>query len=71
MASIGSAIGDMVTNTVAFIVLIILAVFGFFFVTFVVMSGAGLAGVDVSGDYVVLSAALIVAATVLGGARMD
>ncbi len=63
------ALSDLVENVVAFVVLIILGIISFFITTFIVVAGADLAGVTASGDYVVLSAAVIVAASLLGGSR--
>ncbi len=67
MASIGSAISDLVENVVAFVVMLILGILAFYLTVFVVATGSGLAGFSPSGDFVVLSAALIVAASVIGG----
>ncbi|MDY6761724.1 MAG: hypothetical protein SVY41_01620 [Candidatus Nanohaloarchaea archaeon] len=69
MAGIGRALSDLVENIVAFAVMIVLGIIGFYLTVFVVTSGASLAGVSVGGDFAVLSAALIVAASIIGGMR--
>ncbi|WP_254864631.1 hypothetical protein [Halovivax gelatinilyticus] len=48
-------------------VLIAVGVVAFFITVFVVSQGARLAGYDPSGDFVVLSASLLVVAALLGG----
>lgn len=67
MGQITRALSDLVQSTVAFIVMIILAVIGFFFTVFVVSTGASLAGFSPSGDFVVLSASLLVVAAIIAG----
>ncbi len=67
--AVADILSDLVENVVAFVVLILLGIISFFVTTFIVVAGADLAGVTASGDFVVLSAALIVAASLLGGAR--
>ncbi|WP_440772414.1 hypothetical protein [Natronorubrum sp. DTA28] len=66
MSTITQAIGDFVSNFVAFVLMIILAIVSFFFVVFVVDFGASLAGYG-GDEYVVLSSALLVAAAILAG----
>lgn len=66
MSSVTRAIGDFVSNFVAFALMIVLAIVSFFFVVFVVDYGAGLAGYG-GDEYVVLSSALLVAAAILAG----
>lgn len=58
----------MVENAVAFLVMIILGIAAFFVTVFVVDTGAGLAGFTPSGDFVVLSAALLSVASILASA---
>lgn len=67
MASIGSIISDLVENMVAFVVMLVLGILAFYLTVFVVASGSGLAGFSPSGDFIVLSAALIVTASIIGG----
>ena len=54
-------------TVVTFVVLILLAILAFYVTVFVVSTGASLAGYDPSGDFVILSAALLVVAALLGG----
>lgn len=54
-------------TVVSFLVLILLAIGAFYVTVFVVSTGAELAGYDPSGDFVVLSAALLVIAALFGG----
>ncbi len=62
-----NVLSDLVESVVAFVVLLLLAVVSFFVTVFVVKTGSGLAGYSPSGDFVVLSAALLVAASILAG----
>lgn len=62
-----SALFDLAVHIVSFGVMILLAIVAFFLTTFVVTTGASLAGVAPGGDFVVLSAAILVAAAILGG----
>lgn len=65
--SVADLLGDLVQTVVTFAVLIGLAILAFFVTVFVVSTGAGLAGYDPSGDFVVLSASILVVAALLGG----
>ena len=67
MGRVTSALGELVQSIVAFVVMIILAIIGFYFTVFVVATGASLAGYSPSGDFVILSAALLVVAAILAG----
>lgn len=67
MGQVTSALSDLVQSIVAFIVMIIMAIVGFYFTVFVVSTGAAFAGYSPSGDFVVLSAALLVVAAILAG----
>ncbi len=58
---------DLVDSVIGFAASIILAIIAFFITVFVVVTGADLANVAVDGDFVVLSAALIVAASIIAG----
>ena len=60
-------LGRLFQTVVTFVVLIVLAILAFYVTVFVVSTGAGLAGYDPSGDFVVLSASLLVVAALLGG----
>ena len=67
MSRILRILGGLVQTVVTFLVLIVLAILAFYVTVFVVSTGAGLAGYDPSGDFVVLSAALLVVAALFGG----
>ena len=67
MGTVTNALGELVTNMVAFVVMIVMAIIAFYFTVFVVSTGASFAGMTASGDFVVLSAALLVAAAILAG----
>ena len=59
-------LGALVQTAITFIVLITLAILAFYVTVFVVSTGASLAGYDPSGDFVVLSASLLVVAALFG-----
>lgn len=65
--SILSIVRILTQTVVTFVVLIVLAILAFYITVFVVSTGASLAGYDPSGDFVILSAALLVVAALLGG----
>lgn len=65
--SVTRLLGALVQTVITFAVLIVLAIVAFYVTVFVVSTGAGLAGYDPSGDFVVLSASLLVVAALLGG----
>lgn len=67
MGKVTEALSELVTNIIAFIVMIVMAIVAFYFTVFVVATGAGFAGVTASGDFVVLSASLLVAAAIIAG----
>ena len=67
MSGVIRILGGLVQTVVTFAVLIVLAIVAFYVTVFVVSTGAGLAGYSPSGDFVVLSAALLVVAALLGG----
>lgn len=67
MGQITRALSDLVQSIVAFVVMIILAIIGFYFTVFVVATGAALAGFSPSGDFVILSASLLVVAAIVAG----
>ena len=62
-----TALEDLMENFVAFLLMIVLSILSFFVVVFVVQTGAGLASLDPSGDFIVLSTAIMVAASILAG----
>lgn len=68
MSRILRILSGLVQTVITFAVLILLGIVAFYITVFVVSTGAGLAGYeDVSGDFVVLSASLLVVAALLGG----
>lgn len=67
MSKILRILGDLVGTIITFAVLIVLSILAFYVTVFVVKTGAGLAGYEPSGDFVVLSASLLVVAALLGG----
>lgn len=66
MVTLTQALSEFVQNLVAFILMIVLAIVSFFFTVFVVDMGASFAGHS-GNEYVVLSAALLVAAAIIAG----
>lgn len=68
MSDILDVLRGLVGNVVAFVVMVVLAIVTFFVTVFVVDQGAALAGyTELSGDFVVLSATILVASTILAG----
>jgi len=68
MSDIMNVLEGLVSNVVAFLVMIVLAIVTFFVTVFVVVQGAALAGInEPSPDFVVLSATILVASTILAG----
>lgn len=68
MAGITDALSDFVGNVLGFLIMLILAVVTFFLAVFVVANGAAMAGYSPDGNYVILSATLLVVAAALAGA---
>jgi hypothetical protein len=60
--------GALVSSIIAAIVMLVFAVLSFFITVFIVQVGAGLAGYSPSGDFVVLSAALLATGAIVAGA---
>jgi hypothetical protein len=60
--------GALVSSLIAAIVMLIFAILSFFVTVFIVQMGAGLAGYSPSGDFVVLSAAIIATGAIVAGA---
>ena len=67
MSRLLKVLGGLLQTVATFVVLIVLAIVAFYITVFVVSTGAELAGYSPSGDFVVLSAALLVIAALLGG----
>lgn len=65
--SVGKALGNLVDNIVAGAVMLVFAILSFFVTVFVVSSGAQLAGYTPDGNFVVLSATILVASTIIAG----
>lgn len=69
---LAKVLSELMENAVAFVVMILLGIVSFFVTVFVVQAGSGLAGYSglnaPSADFVVLSSALIVVASILAGA---
>jgi len=67
MKKLGTFFGNLVVSIVSFLVMLLLSILSFFVIVFVVSAGAGFAGLQPSGDFLVLSATLIVVAAILAG----
>ncbi len=65
--NVSRALSGLVENAVAFVVMILLGIVSFFVTLFVVQAGSALAGYEPSADFAVLSAALIVVASIIAG----
>lgn len=65
--SVMKALSELIESVVAFVVMILLGVVSFFVTVFVVDAGANLANYSPSADFVVLSASLIVVASIIAG----
>ncbi|AQL43593.1 hypothetical protein BV210_13195 [Halorientalis sp. IM1011] len=62
------SVGGLVGSIIASLVLLVFAILSFFVTVFIVRAGAGLAGYSPSGDFVVLAAAILAGAAIVGGA---
>lgn len=60
--------GALVSSIIASIVLLLFAIISFFITVFIVQVGAGLAGYSPSGDFIVLSAAILATGAIVAGA---
>ncbi|WEL17611.1 putative membrane protein [Halorhabdus sp. SVX81] len=60
--------GGLVASLIAALVLLVFAILSFFVTMFIVDAGAGLAGLSPDAGFVTLSAAIISAAAIIGGA---
>jgi hypothetical protein len=60
---------ELVENVIAGVVMLVFAILSFFVTVFVVSTGASLAGFTPDGNFVVLSATILVASTILAGLR--
>jgi hypothetical protein len=66
--SLLDSFGVLVSSIIAAIVMLVFAILSFFVTVFIVQVGAGLAGYSPSGDFVVLSAALLATGAIVAGA---
>lgn len=66
--SVLNSVGELVGSVLAVALLLVLAVISFFVTVFIVDAGASLAGLDPGPDFVTLSAAVLTAGAVVGGA---
>ena len=62
------SLGALASGIVAAIVMLVFAILSFFVTVFIVQVGAGIAGYSPSGDFVVLSAAIIATGAIVAGA---
>jgi len=60
--------GALASGIVAAIVMLVFAILSFFVTVFIVQTGAGLAGYTPSGNFVVLSAAILTTGAIVAGA---
>jgi len=60
--------GALVSSIIAAIVMLVFAILSFFVTVFIVQMGAGLAGLSPTGDFVVLSAAILATGAIVAGA---
>jgi len=60
--------GALVSSIIAAIVMLVFAILSFFVTVFIVQMGAGLAGFSPTGDFVVLSAAILATGAIIAGA---
>jgi len=60
--------GALVSSIIAAIVMLVFAILSFFVTVFIVQMGAGLAGFSPTGDFVVLSAAILATGAIVAGA---
>ena len=60
--------GALVSSIIAAVVMLVFAIVSFFVTVFIVQAGAGLAGYSPSGEFVVLSAAILATGAIVAGA---
>lgn len=60
--------GALVSSIIVAIVMLVFSILSFFVTVFIVQAGAGLAGFSPSGDFVVLSAAILATGAIVAGA---
>lgn len=62
------SVSALASGIIAAIVMLVFAILSFFVTVFIVQVGAGIAGYSPSGDFVVLSAAIIATGAIVAGA---
>lgn len=62
------SVGGLAASIVAAIIMLVFAILSFFVTVSIVQAGAGFPGYVPSGDFIVLSVAIIVAAAIVAGA---
>jgi len=67
MKKVGTFFGNLIVSIVSFLVMLLMATLSFFLIVWVITTGATFAGLQPSGDFLVLSAALIVVAAIIAG----
>lgn len=65
--NLGKILGDLASNVIAGVVMLVFAILSFFVTVFVISTGAELAGYTPDGNFAVLSATILVAATIIAG----
>lgn len=65
--SLQGALGDLVENVTAGVVMLVFAILSFFVTVFVIKTGAGLANYSPDANFAVLSATILVASTIIAG----
>ncbi len=67
--NMGKAMEKIGRSLLSAIVMLVVSIVAFFITIFVVSTGASLAGFEPAGEFVVLSATVLVAASILAGGR--
>lgn len=60
--------GALASSIIAAIVMLVFAILSFFVTVFIVQTGAAIAGLEPSADYLVLSAAILATGAIVAGA---
>ena len=68
LMGIFDSFGALISSVIASLVLLVFAILSFFVTVFIVDVGAGLADFSPTGDFVVLSAAILAGAPIVAGA---
>lgn len=67
--NMGKALSKVGRSLISAVVMLVISIIAFFITVFVVSTGASLAGFQPTGDFVVLAATILVAASILAGGR--